>query len=176
MTSYITITDAETDPSAPLTSELAKKWRDNPIAIAEGSTGAPKIAKKIVGGSASTVTITGLTDFSGVEIDFWATFPGGLSGGGDVNVSFSDDGTTYYGSTTVASGDGQGYTFGKVWVDFTTASLVCTGFNSGSTGAGLVYTTTTVSGLTNAVTRIRVSNSNAPASVSVSAAPNGGIL
>lgn len=43
MTSYITITDAETDPSAPLTSELAKKWRDNPIAISEGSSGAPRI-------------------------------------------------------------------------------------------------------------------------------------
>ncbi len=43
MTSYITITDAETDPSAPLTSELAKKWRDNPIAIAEGSAGAPRV-------------------------------------------------------------------------------------------------------------------------------------
>lgn len=42
MTSYITITDAETDPSAPLTSELAKKWRDNPIAMSEGSSGAPK--------------------------------------------------------------------------------------------------------------------------------------
>ena len=33
MTSYIAITNAETDPEAPLTSELAKKWRDNPIAI-----------------------------------------------------------------------------------------------------------------------------------------------
>lgn len=41
MTSYITITDAETDPEAPLTSELAKKWRDNPIAIAEGDPTAP---------------------------------------------------------------------------------------------------------------------------------------
>lgn len=35
MTSYIAITNAETDPEAPLTSELAKKWRDNPLAIAE---------------------------------------------------------------------------------------------------------------------------------------------
>lgn len=43
MTSYITITEGETDPEAPLTSELAKKWRDNPIAIAEGSAGAPRI-------------------------------------------------------------------------------------------------------------------------------------
>jgi len=44
MTSYITITDAETDPEAPLTATLAKKWRDNPIAITEGSAGAPKIS------------------------------------------------------------------------------------------------------------------------------------
>jgi len=43
MTSYITITDAETDPSAPLTAELAKKWRDNPIAIAEGVTSTPYV-------------------------------------------------------------------------------------------------------------------------------------
>lgn len=41
MTTYVAITDAETDPSAPVTSELAKKWRDNPIAIAEGSNNAP---------------------------------------------------------------------------------------------------------------------------------------
>lgn len=44
MTSYITITDVETDPEAPLTSELAKKWRDNPIAIAEGVTTSPVTA------------------------------------------------------------------------------------------------------------------------------------
>lgn len=43
MTSYIAITNAETDPEAPLTSELAKKWRDNPIAITEGAAGAPRI-------------------------------------------------------------------------------------------------------------------------------------
>lgn len=43
MTSYITITEEETDPGAPGTSELWKKWRDNPIAIAERSIGAPLI-------------------------------------------------------------------------------------------------------------------------------------
>ena len=36
MTSYINISNIETDPEAPLTSELAKKWRDNPIAAFEG--------------------------------------------------------------------------------------------------------------------------------------------
>jgi hypothetical protein len=43
MPAYIPITDAQTDPDAPLTSELAKQWRDNPIAIIEGATGAPRI-------------------------------------------------------------------------------------------------------------------------------------
>lgn len=40
MPAYIPITELETDPGAPGTSELWKKWRDNPLAIAEGSTNA----------------------------------------------------------------------------------------------------------------------------------------
>lgn len=55
MTSYITITDAETDPSAPLTSELAKKWRDNPIAIAEGEDLAPRVLGEAAGRDSSVV-------------------------------------------------------------------------------------------------------------------------
>lgn len=41
MTAYIAITDTETDPEAPLTATLAKKWRDNPIAIGEGDASVP---------------------------------------------------------------------------------------------------------------------------------------
>lgn len=41
MTTFITIAATETDPEAPLTSELAKKWADNPIAIGECDTTAP---------------------------------------------------------------------------------------------------------------------------------------
>lgn len=41
MTSYIPITDTETDPDAPVTSELLKKTWQNPVAMAEGATGAP---------------------------------------------------------------------------------------------------------------------------------------
>lgn len=43
MTDYISITEAQTDPGAPFTSDLAKQYRDNPIAIAEGAVGAPRI-------------------------------------------------------------------------------------------------------------------------------------
>lgn len=47
MTAYINITDTETDPEAPLTSELAKKWRDNPLAIIEGDATAIAAGKQI---------------------------------------------------------------------------------------------------------------------------------
>lgn len=41
MSTYIAIAAAETDPEAPLTSELAKKWSDNVLAIAECDSSAP---------------------------------------------------------------------------------------------------------------------------------------
>lgn len=50
MTSYTIITDEETDPGAPVTSELLKKERDNPIAMAEGASGAPRVQGKALGG------------------------------------------------------------------------------------------------------------------------------
>ena len=43
MADYIGITEAQSNPFAPLTSELVKQLRDNPIAIADGAPGAPKI-------------------------------------------------------------------------------------------------------------------------------------
>ena len=43
MADYIGITEAQSNPFAPLTSELVKQLRDNPIAIAEGAAGAPPI-------------------------------------------------------------------------------------------------------------------------------------
>ncbi len=41
MTTYITITDPATDPGAPITSDLLKQLRDNPIALSEGDNNAP---------------------------------------------------------------------------------------------------------------------------------------
>ena len=43
MADYIGITEAQSNPFAPLTSELVKQLRDNPIAIAEGAEGAPRL-------------------------------------------------------------------------------------------------------------------------------------
>jgi hypothetical protein len=43
MTSYITINNSEIDPDSPITADLMTKMRDNPLAIGEGATGAPRI-------------------------------------------------------------------------------------------------------------------------------------
>jgi hypothetical protein len=67
MTSYIAITDAETDPEAPITSELAKKWRDNPIAIGEADSTVPAgllptvLLGTLTTTSGSTQTLSSLT-------------------------------------------------------------------------------------------------------------------
>lgn len=45
MTTYTAITAGEIDSDSPITTGLMTKMRDNPIAITEGSTGAPKIQK-----------------------------------------------------------------------------------------------------------------------------------
>jgi hypothetical protein len=98
MPAFITITDAQTDPEAPLTSELAKQWRDNPEAIAEGALNAPKIlgpamgiGRPIVSG-ASAASPIGWTDLDRVlEMDiFWC---GGTTNNGTSRwqASLSDD-------------------------------------------------------------------------------------
>lgn len=48
MADYTTITDAQVDPEAPITSELMSALRDNPIAIAEGAAGAIRVTLKAI--------------------------------------------------------------------------------------------------------------------------------
>ena len=43
MTTYTTIPDADIDPDSPITTSLVTLLRDNPIAITEGASGAPKV-------------------------------------------------------------------------------------------------------------------------------------
>ena len=43
MTSYIAIVNSEIDPNSGITADLMTKMRDNPIAMAEGASGAPRV-------------------------------------------------------------------------------------------------------------------------------------
>lgn len=56
MADYRAIGDAEVDPDAPVTSSLMYALRDNPLAISQGSAGAPRVQDS---GLATSVTQAG---------------------------------------------------------------------------------------------------------------------
>lgn len=61
MTTYTNIANSEIDTDSPVTESLMTRLRDNPVAITEGSTGAPKIqtaALEQTGGSEAVTTAT----------------------------------------------------------------------------------------------------------------------
>lgn len=59
MADYLVILDSETNPNAPLRSSLFKRMVANPIAIAEGASGAPKVLDAALDtGAATTAGIT----------------------------------------------------------------------------------------------------------------------
>lgn len=105
MTSYITIANTEVDPDSPITADLMTKLRDNPIAISEGSSGAPKVSKLALGGlllgvsAASGTSWSGITSIGTVSEIFvnWSI----TSGTGSTivaEVRFSNDNGTTWGS------------------------------------------------------------------------------
>lgn len=111
MVAYITITEPETDPGAPGTSELWKKWRDNPIAIAEGAAGAPKVlgqALDIFLANVNTSTNvpggwTNLDRTTWVEVDIFVEM-GGTAAPLQARLS-SDNGSTWSAYGSVITGN-----------------------------------------------------------------------
>ena len=58
MADWTTISDTQVDPNAPLTSELMTALRDNPIAIAQGASGATRITDAALDTGAATTAGT----------------------------------------------------------------------------------------------------------------------
>lgn len=54
MADYLPINPTEIEPEAPLTSSLAARWSNNPVAIAEGAPGAPRIQTNAIANGAVT--------------------------------------------------------------------------------------------------------------------------
>ena len=157
MTSYITITDAETDPNAPVTSELGKKWRDNPLAIAEGATGAPKIKVRSFssGALAATATFTGLGDYGGLVFNVVAVEGSGTATD-NVTFEYSNDGTTW--STPVVIGSVIDPSIGCVingHFDFATGTLQSIAVRQPVVAASITVTNTTVAGASLSIVAVR---------------------
>ena len=54
MTTYTAIPNGDVDPDSPITTGLMTKLRDNPVAITEGSAGAPNIQTAAIANDAIT--------------------------------------------------------------------------------------------------------------------------
>lgn len=109
MADWVNITDAQVDPDAPLTSELAYAWRDNPIAIAEGAVGAPRVQwraweKSFIAAVSSALTtpvaVTGIGDVGMLYLDINAN---SSSGSPSINIGFSNDGGSTWGANQTLS-------------------------------------------------------------------------
>ncbi len=89
MADYVSITDASLDPDAPITSGLGYAWRDNPIAIAEGASGAPRIRPSALregsGGTGFTVARM-LSKSASIAIDITEALL--VIAGGEFRISF----------------------------------------------------------------------------------------
>lgn len=101
MATYRSIASSETDANSPVTQTLMEALADNPTAIAEGASGAPKLAisqASAIAGTSSNLTFSGLDDFAGIIIH--GAFNSN-SGSDTVTLEISTDGATFTDTTTV---------------------------------------------------------------------------
>ena len=82
MTTYTTIANGAIDQDSPVTQTLMQALRDNPIAITEGASGAPRVnyaaldmyitegtASRSTSGTSNIVTVTGLDDLGYILVN-----------------------------------------------------------------------------------------------------------
>jgi hypothetical protein len=107
MTTYTAIADSEIDVDSPITESLLTRFRNNPIAITEGASGAPKIKQAAI--DAAAVGQSQLKTASGT-----ASVSGTVSGGGNSPINLYLDfsiNTSGYGTAAVAALNGSNANF-----------------------------------------------------------------
>jgi len=135
MTTYTTITNAEIDQDSPITQPLLTALRDNPVAITEGSAGAPKVQAAaldtfIARVNAGSPTITNLDTQASIMC------AGGVTNG-TLTVELSDDnGSTWATAETIVnlttSGD-ESATL-NISINFFTGAYAASGAGGERTG------------------------------------------
>lgn len=131
MATYDEILDTQLDPDAPITSSLGYQLRDNPIAIAEGAVGAPRVLGRALNLIERVENFTGGSnprydlDLTGLET---LLFVGRIFTNGNADsfyIGLSDDGGSTISATTLISNLAdtvQG--IGNFYMDLTTG-LFC---------------------------------------------------
>lgn len=166
MASFTSIDLNDFLPGQPATSAQGIALYENPLAIAEGASGAPKIAQKSAGGlsAGGTLSFTGLGDFGGVLVHGSVRTDGSSR---TLQVSLSDDGTTYSTASALVDGTGQ-YRF-TLFVDFVTGAFKCTH----DCPTSPLYAAGTLAGAGSSVSAIRFTIGGA-STIAAIVLPNGG--
>lgn len=162
MTDYVNVTNTQVQPKAPGTSELITALRDNPIAITEGSTGAPRIADAVFSGQRSSTDTNSYNideEYGGLWVEFIAWTGSGGTDATELEISFSDDDEVSWSSKLSLTGaliTGQ-YRVGTLFIDYTLGAyrLLITGAE-GVSSLGL-SSGTVGSWPTGAITHVRFS-------------------
>lgn len=148
------LSDAALAHKKIFTLQQARAIRDIAISIAEGATGATKIARKTFSGAASVgndLDVTGCDDYLGLTIHLHFTNDDGVPG--SVTLEFSDDTSTFYGAVTLFTVAGSVAGSATVFVDFATGEVTGAMNQGASTAAAISQT---VSGASADVRTVRL--------------------
>lgn len=165
MATWVNPIDSQTDPDAPLTSELGKRWDNNVVAALELDASAPKMKVSVSGGtasSASALTVSGLSSYDGAIVSGSAV--SSSSGACNISLSLSSDGVSFSTPVTVIAISSQLDGSFNIFVDKVSGTV--TGWYGGTEGG---FISETLNGAGAGVSHIRVSlnNSNHAAHVTV---------
>lgn len=106
MTTYTPIANSDIDQDSSITQPLMTAMRDNPIALAEGASGAPKISTKNLFGAGTSGSVDfDVEDFNGARFFIEAKNSGSF--GRNITIRVSTDGVVFNSLTlrTVAAGE-----------------------------------------------------------------------
>lgn len=169
MATYRSIALSETDANSPVTQTLMEALADNPTAIAEGASGAPKLAvnqASAIAGASSNLVFSGLDDFSGLIIR-------GSYASSDVSTTvtfeISTDGASYTDTTTIIDAASIGKSSYEVFFDFDTGSLECVYLDN----ITAERVTATLAGASLSITHVRL-NTSTDIEITAMCYPNGG--
>ena len=104
MTTYTTLSDTTLSQDKPVTQSVMRALRDNPLAISEGASGAPKILRN--GMRTTTFTASGTFVVPSDVTQVWVEVAGGGGGGAGQGIGGAG-GASSFGSVS-ASGGGAG--------------------------------------------------------------------
>lgn len=134
MATWRTVASTEVDADSPVTATLMSALANNPTALAEQATGAPKIAIEtdVQGGNAGALAnTTGWGDHLGLLIDYSGDNNGGNSRTVAIRAS-TDNGSTWTASVNLFAIPANSAAFARLSIDFTSGDVKGT-FMAGNT-------------------------------------------